>query len=81
METRIQSGLNLEVPGFEETVTGLIISLPNEREPLLNRLYLREGWLPLSYVENEVVLGDGFAEEHGISTGDRLQAIVNGKKK
>lgn len=73
--------MNLEVPGFEETVTGLIISLPNEREPLLNRLYLREGWLPLSYVENEVVLGDGFAEEHGISTGDRLQAIVNGKKK
>lgn len=40
VETRIQSGVNLEVVDFDETVTGMIISLPNEREPLLNQLYL-----------------------------------------
>ena len=42
VETRIQSGVNLEVANFDETVTGLILSLPDEREPLLNRLYLRQ---------------------------------------
>jgi len=81
VETRIQSGLNLEVEGFDETVTGMVISLPDEREPLLNRLYLREGRLPTPYTENEIVLGDGFAEEHGFTIGDKLQAVINGKEK
>lgn len=79
VETRIQAGVNLDVAGFDETVTGMIISLPDEREPLLNRLYLRSGRLPHPYVENEIVLGDGFAEEHGYSTGDYLEAVINGK--
>src|SRR6056297_3221496 len=63
------------------SVTGMVISLPDEREPLLNRLYLREGRLPTPYTENEIVLGDGFAEEHGFSIGDKLQAVINGKEK
>lgn len=79
VETRIQAGVNLEVPGFNETVTGMITSLPDEREPLLNRLYLREGRLPNPYVENEIVLGEGFAEGHAFSTGDKLSAVINGK--
>lgn len=79
VETRIQAGVNLEVPGFDEAVTGMIISLPDEREPLLNRLYLRQGRKPHPYVENEIILGDGFAEEHGFSTGDYLEAVINGK--
>lgn len=81
VETRIQSGVNLEVVDFDETVTGMIISLPNEREPLLNQLYLRQGRLPTPYVDNEIVLGDGFAQEHGFSVGDQLQAVINGKEK
>lgn len=81
VETRIQSGVNLEVPDFNETVTGMITSLPDEREPLLNRLYLREGRLPKPYVENEIVIGDGFAEGHGFSTGDKISAVINGKIK
>jgi len=81
VETRIQSGVNLEVPGFNETVIGLITSLPNERESLLNRLYLREGRLPKPYVDNEIVLGDGFAEAHGFKAGDNISAVINGKVK
>lgn len=81
VETRIQSGINLEVPGFNEAVIGMITSLPDEREPLLNRLYLREGRLPNPYVENEIVLGDGFSEAHGFGTGDKIKAVLNGKIK
>lgn len=81
VETRIQSGLNLEVPGFDETVTGMIISLPDEREPLLNRLYLREGRLPTPYTDDEIILGDGFAEEHRFSLGDRIHTVMNGIEK
>ncbi|MFH5832663.1 ABC transporter permease [Halalkalibaculum sp. DA3122] len=81
VETRIQSGVNLAVPGFNEAVIGMITSLPDEREPLLNRLYLREGRLPNPYVEDEIVLGEGFATEHEFSAGDKLAAVINGKKK
>lgn len=81
VETRIQSGVNLDVAGFDETVTGMIISLPDEREPLLNKLYLRQGRLPTPYIDNEIVLGDGFAEEHGFTVGDKIQAVINGKEK
>lgn len=81
VETRIQAGVNLEVPGFNEAVIGMITSLPDEQEPLLNRLYLREGRLPNPYVENEIVLGDGFAEAHGFGTGDKIKAVLNGKIK
>jgi putative ABC transport system permease protein len=81
VETRVQSGVNLEVTGFDETVTGLVISLPDEREPLLNKLYLRQGRMPKPYADNEIVLGDGFAEEHSFTIGDRLEAVINGKEK
>ena len=81
VETRVQAGLNLDVPGFDETVTGLIMSLPDERDPMLNRLYIREGRLPAPYTENEIVLGDGFAEEHGFSVGDQIATVINGKEK
>src|SRR6056297_2478370 len=81
IETRIQSGVNLEVPGFNESVRGLIISMPDDREPLLNRLYLREGRMPGAYVEDEIVLGDGFAEAHGFDTGENIEAVINGKIK
>jgi putative ABC transport system permease protein len=81
VETRIQSGVNLDVDGFDETVIGMIISLPDEQESLLNKLYLRQGRLPTPYVDDEIVLGDGFAEEHGFSVGDQLEAVINGKEK
>lgn len=81
VETRIQSGLNLNVPGFDETVTGLIISIPDEREPILNSLYLREGRLPTPYTDNEIILGDGFAEEQGFTVGDQLATVINGREK
>lgn len=81
VEPRIQALITLEVAGYGESVTGMVISLPEEREPLLNQLYLREGRLPAAYSENEILLGDGFAEAHGLATGDRLQAVINGRQR
>lgn len=81
VEPRIQAGVNLEVPNFDEVVTGMITSLPDEREPLLNRLYLRKGRMPNPYAQDEIVLGDGFAEGHGFSADDKLTTTINGKVK
>lgn len=81
VETRVTAGVNLEVPGFGEPVSGLLVSLPEGRQPVLNRLFLREGRLVRPGREDEVLLNEAFAEAHGLRPGDSLTAIVNGRRR
>lgn len=78
-ETRIKAPVRLEVPGFDDPVRGLLLSIPDGRQPRLNRLYLREGSLPDSGRSDQVAISDAFAEAHGLRAGDRLLAIINGR--
>ncbi len=79
VETRVQASVRLEVPGFDDPVRGLLLSIPEGREPVLNQLYLREGRLPEPGRAEEVVLSDAFAEAHGLRAGDRIEAIIRGR--
>ena len=45
-EGRVVAGVNLEVAGFEDAVTGLMVSLPDPAQGGLNAIFLREGRLP-----------------------------------
>jgi len=47
VETSIAIRATLDVPGLPEPAVGLINSLPEHGEPVLNRVYLRAGRLPL----------------------------------
>ncbi|MBK1701421.1 ABC transporter permease [Thiococcus pfennigii] len=80
IETRVQAPVRLEVPGFAGPVRGLLLSLPDGRQPALNRLHLREGALPAPGRADQVVLSEPFAEAHGLRPGDALRAIVNGRE-
>jgi putative ABC transport system permease protein len=82
-EARVVAGVSLEVEGFADPVTGLLVSLPPEAESGagLNRVYLRAGRLPHPLRGGEVVVGEAFAEAHGFAPGDRLVAIMNGRRK
>ncbi|WP_018938021.1 MULTISPECIES: FtsX-like permease family protein [unclassified Thioalkalivibrio] len=79
IETRVQAPVRLEVAGFDDPIRGTMLSLPDGGEPLLNRLYLREGRLPEPGREREVVLSEAFAEAHGLGSGDALRAIIDGR--
>jgi len=79
--TRIFAGANINLAGFDETIRGLIVSLPDEGEPLLNRLYLRKGRRPAPYSSDEIIVGDAFAQAHKLQIGDRMTAIINGREK
>ncbi|MEJ5210144.1 MAG: ABC transporter permease [Burkholderiales bacterium] len=80
LETRVMSPVKLEVEGFTDPVTGLLLSLPDGREPLLNGLHLRRGRLPQAGSPDEVVISDTFADAHGLAPGDHLAAIVRGRR-
>src|SRR5471032_1790786 len=81
VETSIAIRATLDVPGLPEPAVGLINSLPERGEPILNRVYLRAGRLPLGRTtRNEIAAGEAFAEAHGLHPGDKISAILNGKK-
>lgn len=81
VETRVARLAVLEVEGFEEPVMGRLVSIPERGEPVLNRLALRAGRWVAAERPDEVVIGEAFAEAHGLAPGDRLRAVVNGKRR
>jgi len=81
LETRVCAQAKLDIKGFTESVTGKIISIPDDGKPLLNRLYLRAGRLPDPSRDDEVVINETFAQAHGLNPSDQFAAVINGKWK
>ena len=81
LETRVSAQAKLDIKGFSESVTGKIVSIPDDGNPLLNRLYIRKGRLPDPFKDNEVVINETFAQAHGFNLGDQFAAVINGKWK
>ena len=57
------------------------ISLPERGRPLLNDVYLRRGrWIDPARPD-EVLASEVFCEAHGFGPGDRVAAIINGRRR
>jgi putative ABC transport system permease protein len=81
LETRVKAGVKLEVRGFSDPITGLLLSLPDVGEAQLNRLHIKRGRTVQPWSTDEVVLSDTFADAHHFQPGDTLAAIIKGKRK
>ncbi|MCW9023396.1 MAG: ABC transporter permease [Gammaproteobacteria bacterium] len=81
VETRVVAYVNLDVTGFDDPVSGHLVSLPDNSRGLLNQIYLREGRLFDPGRDNEVLLSEEFAHAHGLQAGDKLRATINGRRK
>jgi putative ABC transport system permease protein len=81
VETRVTSMVNLDIPDFLEPVTGLLVSIPDHGEPLLNKLHLRQGRYVEHGRDDEVIISESFAEAHGFVPGDKINGIINGRHK
>ena len=77
---RVQAPVNLDVPGFGDPVSGMLLTLPDSRGAP-NQLYLRAGRLPGPDEDNAVVINEAFAEAHHLQPGTRLAATINGRWK
>ena len=80
-ETRISKLATLDIAGFAEPVIGQLVSIPEHGESVLNRLALLAGRRMQPDHPDEVVLSEPFAEAHGLTTGSRLHAVINGKRR
>ena len=81
VQARVLQIATLDIEGFAEPVMGQVVSVPSGRQPVLNQLALRSGRLPEPASVDEVVLNEPFAEAHRLEIGDRIVAIVNGKRR
>ena len=81
VETRVVAYVSIDVPGFDDPVSGHLVSLPDDSRGLLNQVYLREGRLFEPGRDNEVLLSVKFAGAHELKPGDRLHATINGRRK
>jgi len=81
VETRVTTAARLDVEGFTDPVTALIVSLPDRGQPLLNSIYLRAGRSVEPGHNDEVVVSEAFAEAHQLHPGSRLGATIRGKQR
>jgi putative ABC transport system permease protein len=81
VETRVVAAAQLDLPGFSDPVTGRLVSVPEHGEPVLNGLHLRRGRMVEPGRDDEVLVGEAFAEAHGIQPGDSISAVIKGRQR
>ena len=81
VESRIVAYVSVDVPGFEDPVSGHLLSLPDNSRGLLNQIYIRKGRLFEAGRDNEILLSVEFASAHNLAPGDKLHATINGRRK
>ena len=80
VEATLRFDVQLDPPGVVEALTGRIIALPEQGLPRINRLALRRGaWIDAPD-SNQALVNEAFASVHGVVPGDRIGALLNGKR-
>ena len=79
IETRVVANVTLDLEQLEEPASGRLISIPVDRRPRVNDLFLRRGrWIEPGR-RDEVLVSEGFAAAHGLNPGDQVPAVINGR--
>lgn len=79
VETRIVTEVRLDMPGITEPAMAKLISLT--ADTTINRLHLRAGRMLEFGVGGETIVSEGFAAYHGLSPGDAVTMIINGRRR
>jgi len=80
LQTRIIADVTLDVAGMSEAVAGRLVSIPDEGQILVNDVLLRTGRLPDLAHSDEVVVNEAFAVANQLRLGDRVAAVINGRR-
>ena len=79
LETRVVATVTLDLEQLDEPATGRLVSIPADRRPQVNDLFLRRGrWIEPGRAD-EVLASENFVAAHGLEPGDRVPAILNGR--
>ena len=77
---RIQFYAAVDLEQVEEPLNGLVLSLPDRPEPILNDVVLRRGGYFTDRRQNEVLVSDAFAREHHLQPGQWVHLVLNNRR-
>lgn len=80
VETRITHAAPVDIPGLARPAAALLISLPEEGEPRLNRIALRRGRLPTAG-RDEAVLSENMSKALGLRPGQQIAVTMGGRRR
>lgn len=80
--TTVVHHVQVGIPGVSDPIIGKLIGLDPHDPPVINRVHVRSGRMIARYSGGalEVLVSEAFATARGLQPGDRLTALVNGKR-
>lgn len=85
-QTTIEHTVRVEIAGSSDPIMGHLIGLDPLHPPRMNRVSLRRGrWLDANAAHPDgtldALVSEGFAEARGLAPGDRVTALIDGKRR
>lgn len=82
LETTVVHHVQIGLPNVPDPIIGKLIGVDPKNPPQINRIYLRRGRMiaARSGGRLEVLVSEAFALARGLQPGDRLTALMNGKR-
>ena len=81
LDARVVVDVTLDVPGQAAPITGRLISVPESGPPVLDALFLQAGRNLEPGRDDEVLASETFAAANRLAPGDRIAAIINGRRR
>jgi putative ABC transport system permease protein len=77
---RIQFFATVDLEQVAEPLNGLVLSLPDRREPIINDLVFKRGGYFSELRQNEVIVNEAFAKAHHLRPGDWIRLVLNNRR-
>lgn len=83
VQTTLEQMVRVALPGTSDPIIGQVIGIDAGRPASLNRVSVRTGRMPMPQGHDgiEVLVSEAFAQARGLRRGDRLEAVLNGKRR
>jgi putative ABC transport system permease protein len=78
--TRVSTYATLDLPWLDAPGMGLFLSVPDRGRPDLDDIHVRQGRYLAPGRAGEVVASEAFFRANGLSLGDTVRAVLNGRR-
>ena len=80
LHTRIQFQATVDLEDFVEPVNGMVLSLPDRRQQVINGVVIRQGDYFTDRRRNEVIISEKFARTHNLYPGSSVHLLLNNRR-
>jgi putative ABC transport system permease protein len=77
---RIQFGATVALDDVPRPLNGMVLSLPDRQEPVIDDIVLRQGGYFTDRRDNEVIVNEKFAKTHDLKPGDWIHLVLNNRR-